>query len=59
MANTFSRHARFPLLNPDGTTSHLTKPASGQVAGYLPQGGEVTNVSLREFEITVQAHTML
>ena len=27
-----TRHARFP----DGTTSHSTKPASGQVAGYLP-----------------------
>ena len=26
--------------NPDGTTSHSTKPASGQVAGYLPQAGE-------------------
>ncbi|MDE2118470.1 MAG: PD-(D/E)XK nuclease family protein, partial [Betaproteobacteria bacterium] len=26
-----------PLL-PDGTTSHSTKPASGQVAGYLPPG---------------------
>ena len=23
---------------PDGTTSHSTKPESGQVAGYLPQG---------------------
>ncbi len=26
-----------PLPKPDGTTSHSTKPASGQVAGYLPQ----------------------
>ena len=25
---------------PDGTTSHSTKPASGQVAGYLPPAGE-------------------
>jgi len=25
---------------PDETTSHSTKPASGQVAGYLPQAGE-------------------
>jgi aminoglycoside/choline kinase family phosphotransferase len=32
-----------PLLNPDGTTSHSTKPASGQVAGYLPQAGEEAN----------------
>ena len=27
-------------LAPDVTTSHSTKPASGQVAGYLPQAGE-------------------
>ena len=27
-----------PLSNSDGTTSHSTKPASGQVAGYLPEG---------------------
>ncbi|MBK9162119.1 MAG: tRNA (adenosine(37)-N6)-dimethylallyltransferase MiaA [Nitrosomonadales bacterium] len=26
--------------HPDGTTSQSTKPASGQVAGYLPQAGE-------------------
>ncbi len=26
---------------PDGTTSHSTKPASGQVAGYLQAGGNV------------------
>jgi phosphoribosylformylglycinamidine synthase len=31
-----------PLPNPDGTTSHSTKPAGGQVAGYLPQAGEGT-----------------
>jgi haloalkane dehalogenase len=30
--------ARFPHPGPDGTTSHSTKPASGQVAGYLPEG---------------------
>jgi nitrogenase molybdenum-iron protein NifN len=30
--------------NPDETTSHSTKPASGQVAGYLPLAGEGTNV---------------
>ena len=28
-----------PLSNSDGTTSHSTMPASGQVAGYLPQAG--------------------
>ncbi|MHB1236890.1 MAG: UDP-N-acetylmuramate--L-alanine ligase [Gallionella sp.] len=27
-----------PLSNSDGTTSHSTKPASGQVAGYPPEG---------------------
>ena len=32
-----------PLPNPDGTTSHSTKPASGQVAGCLPQAGEGAN----------------
>ena len=32
-----------PLPNPDETTSHSTKPASGQVAGYLPQAGEGAN----------------
>ena len=35
--------ASHPLSNPDETTSHLTKPASGQVAGYLPQAGEGAN----------------
>ncbi|TAJ83675.1 MAG: tetratricopeptide repeat protein [Gallionellaceae bacterium] len=34
-----------PLPNPGGTTSHSTKPASGQVAGYLPQAGEGANES--------------
>ena len=34
-----------PLPNPDGTTSHSTKPASGQVAGYLPLAGEGANVA--------------
>jgi diaminopimelate decarboxylase len=32
-----------PLSNSDETTSHSTKPTSGQVAGYLPKG-ERTNV---------------
>ena len=41
--------ARSPLPNPDETTSHSTKPASGQVAGYLPHG-EGTNESLRVFQ---------
>jgi hypothetical protein len=35
-----------PLPNPDETTSHSTKPASGQVASYLPQVGEGTNAAL-------------
>jgi hypothetical protein len=34
-----------PFPNPDETTSHSTKPASGQVAGYLPQVGEGTNAA--------------
>jgi UDP-N-acetylmuramoyl-L-alanyl-D-glutamate--2,6-diaminopimelate ligase len=38
-----------PLPNPDGTTSHSTKPASGQVAGYLPQAGEGANDPLRGY----------
>src|SRR5574340_260094 len=35
-----------PLSNSDETTSHSTKPASGQVAGYLPEGerARVNNV---------------
>jgi hypothetical protein len=32
--------------------SHSTKPASGQVAGYLPQAGEGANESLRELIVT-------
>jgi aminoglycoside/choline kinase family phosphotransferase len=32
-----------PLSNSDETTSHSAIPASGQVAGYLPQAGERTN----------------
>ena len=39
---------RFPHPNPDEATSHSTEPASGQVAGYLPDG-EGTNESLRDF----------
>ncbi len=37
--------ADHPLSNSDGTTSHSTKPASGQVAGYLPRAGERASVS--------------
>ena len=46
-------HARSPLPNPDGTTSHSTKlPKYGsQVAGYLPYTGEGANESLREFHV--------
>jgi collagenase-like PrtC family protease len=40
--------ASSPLPNPDGTTSDSTKPASGQVAGYLPQAGEGDAESLRD-----------
>lgn len=34
--------------NSEETTSHSTKPARGQVAGYLPLAGERAVVSLRE-----------
>ncbi len=40
-----------PLPNPDGTTSHSTKPASGQVAGYLPLAGEGASASLRDSQV--------
>jgi glycerol-3-phosphate dehydrogenase (NAD(P)+) len=33
----------FPLSNSEETTSHSTKPAGGQVAGYLLQAGDETN----------------
>ena len=44
---------RFPLPNPDETTSHSTKASKNdaQVAGYLPQAGEGANESLREFHV--------
>jgi Pyruvate/2-oxoacid:ferredoxin oxidoreductase gamma subunit len=32
--------AGFPFPGPERTTSQSTKPASGQVAGYLPRAGE-------------------
>ena len=41
--------------HPDGTTSHSTKPASGQVAGYLPQAGE--GLGERVFD-AVQRHQL-
>ena len=34
---------------PDATTSHSTKPASGQVAGYLPPAGEGDMISIDDF----------
>ncbi len=42
-----------PLLNPDETTSHLTKPSQNdsKVAGYLPLAGEGANDSLRELHV--------
>jgi hydrogenase expression/formation protein HypD len=43
--------ARSPLLNPDNTTSHSTKPASGQVAGYLPPAGEEAIELLRKISV--------
>ena len=45
-----SAFALLDALSPtsDGTTSHSTKPASGQVAGYLPQAGESDAVLLRK-----------
>ena len=39
--------ARFPHSNPDGTTSHSTKPASGQVAGYHPRGRGCKRIATR------------
>ncbi|MBA3022439.1 MAG: nitrogenase iron-molybdenum cofactor biosynthesis protein NifN [Gammaproteobacteria bacterium] len=52
-----------PHPNPDGTTSHSTKPASGQVAGYLPQAGEganaKSNVGRRKKQVNVLAGSFL
>ncbi|PIU16999.1 MAG: hypothetical protein COT19_03140 [Gallionellales bacterium CG08_land_8_20_14_0_20_59_87] len=45
-----TRHARFPHPNPGGTTGHSTKPTSGQVAGYPPEG-EGANESLHEINV--------
>ncbi len=47
--------ARLPLPNPDRTTSHSTKPASGQVAGYLLQAGEGANVKIINYDAVVLA----
>ncbi|MEW5966311.1 MAG: ubiquinone biosynthesis protein UbiB [Pseudomonadota bacterium] len=44
--NILVRPGSSPLPNPDETTSHSTKPASGQVAGYPPEG-EGANAGLR------------
>ena len=47
-----ARHATHVSLSPnsDETTSHSTKPASGQVAGYLPEGESYAG-SLREIHV--------
>ena len=48
-AERFAKHfagGNHPHPNPDGTTSHSTKPASGQVAGYLPEGAGVSSEHL-------------
>ena len=42
------QHQPSPLA-PDATTSHSTKPASGQVAGYLPPAGEGNLISIDDF----------
>ena len=41
----FALKINFPHPNPGGATSHSTKPASGQVAGYPPQAGEGAKVA--------------
>ncbi|MCL5061110.1 MAG: CHAD domain-containing protein, partial [Candidatus Thermoplasmatota archaeon] len=46
----------FPLPNPDGTTSHSTKPASGQVAGYLPLAGEGANAGPKPIDDIEYVH---
>jgi hypothetical protein len=38
--------AQRPSPFPDGTTSQSTKPASGQVAGYLPPTGEGIGIAV-------------
>jgi len=48
-----NQQVRISHPNPDETTSHSTKPASGQVADYLPEE-EGVNESLREFQIPEQ-----
>jgi hypothetical protein len=40
----FALKTNAPHPNPDGTTNHSTKSASGQVAGYPPPAGEGANV---------------
>ena len=41
---------------PDQTTSHLTKPASGQVAGYPPQAGEEGAVARERDDLQRRLH---
>ncbi|ADE10686.1 ATP-dependent RNA helicase HrpA [Sideroxydans lithotrophicus] len=52
-----SAHSLTPT--PDGTTSHPTKPASGQVVGYLPEGeglkpAPIIQVSGRTYPVEVR-----
>ena len=42
-----------PPPNPDGTTKQSTKPASGQVAAYLPLAGEGANVIPKTINATL------
>jgi len=45
-----------PLPNPDGTTKHSTKPASGQVAAYPPAAGEGANVGPKPIDDIEYVH---
>ena len=42
-----------PLSNSDETTSHSTRPASGQVAGYLPEGERANVKNILQFPAEV------
>ena len=44
-----------PHPNPDGTTSHSPKPASGQVAGYPPGGEGANDVTLTRDDSSILA----
>ncbi|MDO8351048.1 MAG: molybdopterin-dependent oxidoreductase [Gallionella sp.] len=52
--NKGNGQARLPLSNSDETTSHSSKLSKNgsQDAGYLPQAGERTTESLREFHMS-------